>query len=111
MLHHHKVFSTEAFYMPIASEGCYRSYAEVLLGRPARSQEELDSMKLRIRVRVPPIFRSYGFPNARMSKYFRQTCLPTSFGSINQVLCLPLPIGDAPGTDTSGVSKSSHHIL
>jgi len=91
------------YYVPIASEGCYRSYAEVLLGRPARDQSELDSMKLRIRLTIPPIFYSYGY-----DKHFRQSCMPPIGNpSGDQVLCRPLLFGDAPETDTSGISKNN----
>jgi hypothetical protein len=97
------------YYVPIASEACFRSYAEVLLGRPARSEEELDSMKLRIRVTVLPVFYSYGFKNESSGKrvrYVRQTCPPANTNG-SQVLCLPLRLLSGPGTDTSGISKGN----
>jgi hypothetical protein len=96
------------YYVPIGSEALYRGYAEVLLGRPAQSQEELDSMNLMVNLEAGTIFRSPGFTGSK-SRYIKQNCLPQRVPA-NQFLCLPLDLLSSRGTNTSGISKNHWNL-
>jgi len=97
----------------------FRGYFEVLRGRPAQSQSELDTLKLKLTLQPSETFLATGFdlPN---KYYIQQGC---SLTGTNQFFCVPLsyisssvsllgvtvnitvPLS-AQGTDTSGISNA-----
>jgi hypothetical protein len=105
-----QVTTPRDYYVPIGSEALYRGYAEVLLGRPAQSQQELDSMNLMVNLEEGTIFKSPGFTGSK-SRYIRQNCVPQNSQPTNKFMCYPLKMASSPGTDTSGISKNLHNIL
>ena len=89
----------------MASERIYRQSAEVLLGRPARNQVELDLLDLRIRGSLGAP-RITGFATRR----FQKACLPLNRPikefprNLLQVTCFSF-LGTR-GTDLAQASKS-----
>ncbi len=61
----------EPFYVPMGSQHLYRSYAEYLLGRPPKSQDELENMNLRIRGSPTHTWITTGY-----DQRFIQQCIP-----------------------------------
>jgi len=61
----------DPFYIPMGSQHMYRSYAEYLLGRPPRSQDELNRMNLRIQGSPTHTWITTGY-----DQRFIQQCIP-----------------------------------
>jgi len=100
------ILTSGTYYIPMASKALYRQYAEGLLGRPATSQRELDSMQLVLK--CGPLFstiENIGFPYLDNPPRFSQTCVSAGIpsfadlgifrGEFNvdsiQAICIGLP--------------------
>ncbi len=70
----------------MASEALYREYAEGLLGRPAATQEELDSMQLILDC-GPALttVQNTGFPHVEQPPSFAQACVPAGLPSLGDL--------------------------
>lgn len=73
-------YMNQPFYVPMGSKSMYRSYAEYLLGRPPKSQDEIDEMNLRISASPTMTLVTTGF-----SDRFMQQCVPAF--SFTRVYC------------------------
>lgn len=114
------------YYVPMGSQALYREYAEGLLGRPAATQEELESMQLVLR--CGPLFatiQNMGFPYMEHPPRFGQTCVAAGLpsfpnlgimsGNMNvdyvQAVCLGMPATRPDGSMALSAGHSFSMLL
>ncbi|ODN04767.1 hypothetical protein Ocin01_01889 [Orchesella cincta] len=110
------LFAPRNYYVPIASEGCYRNYAEVVLGRPAQNSEELNDMQLRIAfadgAALPKLY-TYGYVDeGTKSGAFMQECpIPSSPNPLEVSFLRCFPTSGTDGTDLTAISSSEDGVV
>ncbi|CAL8137101.1 unnamed protein product [Orchesella dallaii] len=110
------LFAPRNYYVPVASEGCYRNYAEVVLGRPAQNAQELNDMQLRIAfadgTALPKLY-TYGYTNdGTKAGAFMQECpMPSSPGPLDVSFLRCFPTSGTDGTNLSEISSSEDGVI
>jgi len=95
------VIQPRVFYVPMASEHYYRTYAETFLGRPVLSEEELNDMRLRLDVVYSRI------ANLGYDQHFVQVCLP--MGGHGKINCTY--VSGSPGTSAASLEMTLDTIV